>query len=193
MNNSLRVGVLHRLREREDQFGRRARGPRLALNPLRERVPLDIFHHQVRSPVVLADLVQLADVRMLEPRDGLGLGAEPLPRFARGLARQLDHLDRHVPPQGRLARQVDDPHAAQTQLADNVETRDFRRRRTTRFATSIKRYVRLGRGGTMQKLIELPQHLDLALQRLGQLGTLAAQDLDAHPFAGRLELLPLQQ
>ena len=35
------------------------------------------LHEQVRLPVVLADLVDLDDVRVLEPGDGLGLGPEP--------------------------------------------------------------------------------------------------------------------
>ena len=41
-----------------------------------QALPLDEFERQVRPPVVLADLVDLHDVRMLEPGDRLRLAAE---------------------------------------------------------------------------------------------------------------------
>jgi hypothetical protein len=69
-----------------------------------------------RYPRVLADLVDLHDVRVVQPGDRLGLDPEPRPRLVRGRARRLDHLQGHEAVQVQLKRLVDDAHAASAQL-----------------------------------------------------------------------------
>ena len=63
------IAVRQRLGERQ----RPAREPRA------ERLAVEILHHQELDAVLLADVVERADVRMVEPRDGARLALEPLP------------------------------------------------------------------------------------------------------------------
>ena len=69
---------------------------------------------------MLADLVDLHDVGVLQPGDGLGLGAEagqllPSPACAAG----QDHLEGDEAVEPDLPGLVDDAHAAAAQLAQH--------------------------------------------------------------------------
>jgi hypothetical protein len=61
---------------------------------------------------MLADVVQGADVRVVERRDGARLAEEPLHRL--GVAARLvrQELDGDAAPQAQVFRRVDDAHAA---------------------------------------------------------------------------------
>ena len=50
------------------------RGP--FFEPLGERLAAEVLHHEERLPVVLPDVVQRADVGVLEGGDGTGLALE---------------------------------------------------------------------------------------------------------------------
>ena len=70
--------------------------------------------------LVLADLVDGHDARMIEVGGGLGLGVET---FDVGFVGELageDHLERDGPVQADLARLEDDAHAAAGDLADDL-------------------------------------------------------------------------
>ena len=70
------VGVLDGAGQGVHQLGGRGRGPGGAVEPQGEAAPLDILQDQIRMPVALTDFVDLDDVRVLQPGDGLRLGAE---------------------------------------------------------------------------------------------------------------------
>ena len=55
-------------------------GQQLAAGGDLQRLPLDILHDDERAAVSVADLVDLADVRMVERRGGQRLAAQALPR-----------------------------------------------------------------------------------------------------------------
>src|SRR5262249_53118987 len=81
---------------------------------------LNQFHAEVVPAVVLADLVNGHDVRMIEVGDGSRFGAEAL-HFRRG--RQLageDHLQGDDAVEGNLPGPVDDAHAAAADLAQQL-------------------------------------------------------------------------
>jgi hypothetical protein len=63
-----------------------------------ERLPLEPLHHEVLDPPVgpllAPDVVEGADVRVAEGRDGLGLALEPRPAVGIGGELAGKHLDR---------------------------------------------------------------------------------------------------
>ena len=79
---------------------------RTSFDDLRERLALDVLHHQV----IRADIVQRADVGMIERGDGARLALEAIVELARG------NLDRDGPVEARVGAEVHLAHAA---LADH--------------------------------------------------------------------------
>ena len=76
-----RVGDLPSERQ---HLGRRQRTP---FQPVGQRLALHVLHDQVVEAVLVADVVEHADVRMVEARDRTRLALEPRPRL-------LDHSQR---------------------------------------------------------------------------------------------------
>jgi hypothetical protein len=97
-------GVGHLGHDADDLFLGHPRG-RLA-----ERGAVDVLHRDVRTTVQLADLVDLADVRVMDARLHAGL-VQP------AVAAQ-EHLQRHASVEARLVRETDDagPAAAEDAL-----------------------------------------------------------------------------
>ncbi len=77
MDAPLLVGIVHGAGQGLDEPGRGLHRLRLAGELLGQAAAVDVFQHQVGPAVVLAHLVDLHDVRMLQPGDRAGLGAEP--------------------------------------------------------------------------------------------------------------------
>src|SRR5262245_61772756 len=48
---------------------------------VRERLPFEILHHQVVDAVLLADVIERADIRMIQRRDRASFPLETLPKF----------------------------------------------------------------------------------------------------------------
>ena len=85
---------------------------------LREALPLDEAHREIMLALVLADLEDRHDARMVEVGRRLGLDVEP-PHV--GLGRELagkDHLECDRPVQADLPRPVHHAHAAACDLLD---------------------------------------------------------------------------
>ena len=97
------------------------------LPPIRrgEAAALDVLEREVGQAVVLADLVDLDDVRVLDRGDGPGLGLEPdeVPGLRTGPG--PDHLQGDEPVEPRLPRLVDDPHAAPAQHLQDLVAGDL--------------------------------------------------------------------
>ena len=85
------------------------------------RLPPSIeLHAEVALAVVLADLVDRDDARVIEQRDGLGLVLEPAQLGVVGQHAGLDHLEGDGPVEADLPGLVDDAHAAAAQLFLNL-------------------------------------------------------------------------
>ena len=87
---------------------------------LGEALPLDEAHREIMLAVVLADLEDRHDPRMVEVGGGLGLGVEA---FDVGLVGELageDHLERDGPVEAHLPGLEHDPHSAAGDLADDL-------------------------------------------------------------------------
>src|SRR5262245_30048667 len=87
---------------------RRQAGAQLA----REVAAGDILEREKRPALVLADLVDLHDVRVLEASDGFGLAAKARKRGGIQSLVGVNHLERDDALEICLPRLVDDPHAA---------------------------------------------------------------------------------
>jgi hypothetical protein len=92
--------------------------------------------------VVLADLVDLHDMRVLQTRDGLGFGAEALEIGRAGVAAAEDHLEGHQPPQGGVVGFVDDTHAAPAEFGNDFIARRRARHRNVRARLDLGRSLR---------------------------------------------------
>ena len=90
-----------------------------------EVAPLEQLQRHERQAVDLADVVDLDDVGMAEPGDGLGLDAEPGEVIGPGLAAAEDHLQGDQAVQAPLAGLVDDAHPPLAQLLQDLVARNL--------------------------------------------------------------------
>ena len=101
--------------ERLGDLGGDGQGPlerqRAARQFGRERLAIEQLHHQERHAVLLADVEQGADVRMIDPGDGASLTPEALELPRTRARRRSDRLDRHESIQSRILRAIDFAHA----------------------------------------------------------------------------------
>ena len=133
-----RAGDVDRHAERLAQRQRPAR------DRVGERLPFEVLHDQVVDAVLMADVVERADVRMVQPRDRARLAVEALAQLrARGEMRGQD-LDGDVAVETRVAGAIDLAHAAGAERGDDfvgteacevLDTDDYRF--PNRFATSM--------------------------------------------------------
>ena len=112
MQHVAAVGQLHRPRQRLHQLRRLPCRQRLVVELPGEVAAFDELQGAVRMPARLADLVNLHDVGVLQPRHRLGLDAETGQLTRRGMVAGQHHLERHGALQRLVARFVDNTHAA---------------------------------------------------------------------------------
>ena len=125
MNHAATVGHIERRGDpiREVEGSPHAEGP--APQPRRQRLALDVLHgDEVAALLVDADLVDGADVRMIERRGGLGLVPQLLARFEVVAAGADQELDRHRPLQLGVMRQEHLAHAAGSEAVAELIVRN---------------------------------------------------------------------
>jgi hypothetical protein len=84
------------------------------------------------AALVLADLEDGDDVRMVQPGSGPGLGVEAQDLRRRGEPSAEDHLERHLAPEPILPGSPDDSHPAARDLLDQLVSAETARRRPLR-------------------------------------------------------------
>jgi hypothetical protein len=148
---------LHRPRQRLDQPGRLRRRQRCAVQLPVQRAARAQFQREEGPTVVFADLVDLHDVGMGQPGDGLGLVAKAAQVFG-VLAAGADHLEGDEAVGALLAGPVDDAHPALAQDAQHLIARharrlDARRRRFAACGHGVRRVggCRAGAGVARQR------------------------------------------
>ena len=107
--------------------GRGRLGP--AVDAVGQRAALDVFEGEERPAALVADTVNLDDVGVPQPRDGLGLGPKPLHIGRTGMAAREDHLEGHHPVEIHLPGLVHHSHAAPAQFSQDLVTRHARQLR----------------------------------------------------------------
>ena len=78
----------------------------------RQRLARQVLHHEVGGAVMLADVVQRADVRVVQPGDGLGLALEAGTAVGVGAELGRQDLDGDAAIEAGVAGLVDLAHAA---------------------------------------------------------------------------------
>ena len=98
--------------------------PRPYVNSLPQCLAFQALHHQERPTIVLANVVNRADVGMIERRGSARLAAETFQKLMilGKLLRQ--ELERHTSAELRVLGLVDHAHAARTQLFNDAIVRN---------------------------------------------------------------------
>src|SRR6516165_10592204 len=96
--------VLQHLLERQRSF----------LQTLRQRFSLHTLHHQILDPILMTDVIEYADVWMIQTGDGLGFTLEAL--LADAVRRKMrgENLDGNGTFQARVACPIHLAHPART-------------------------------------------------------------------------------
>ncbi len=103
--------LLDHLRRRRDRH-RAARA-----HAMRERLPVHVRHREEDVPVDLVDPEDRDDVGMRQLGRRPRLAHEALAKVGALRERRREHLERHVPVQLHLAREIHHPHPAASELA----------------------------------------------------------------------------
>ncbi len=96
--------------------------PSGVVQALVEVAPLEVLHRQVRRAVLLAQVVDRDDVAVRQLRGGPGLAEEPLAMVGVAVELAGDDFDGDDTGQQGIEGLVDRPHAALTQLEDDLCT-----------------------------------------------------------------------
>ena len=122
VDDALAVRVVEGVRHPAQDLDRPGQGDAPRLEQLRERAARHEPHRHPGDALRAVDVVGVDgdDVRVLEPRDGLGLALEALGET--GVVQELPRqdLERHVAVEGRLEGPVDRGHAAPAERLDDA-------------------------------------------------------------------------
>jgi hypothetical protein len=151
-----------------------------ASDPCRHRLPLVARHGEENLALVGGtDLVDGADVGVVQGRGGAGLASKALP--GSGIeVRDRGELQRHAAAEDGVLGEIDDPHPSGRHAGEHGVARDGRRTRLRRGTT---------RSGRRQGPLEPLVLVDELAQGRQQLRSLLAQLLEGRGLAGEhLEL-----
>jgi putative ABC transport system permease protein len=118
-----------------------------------ERAPLEQFHQQERAPLVIADVVERADVRMVQRRDDAGFAVEALERLGIVCQAGGQDLDRDVAIESSIPGAIDLAHPAGADRRG-----DFVRTKTGPTASGMPHYI--------GRMLTVMNELRLAVRRL---------------------------
>ena len=93
---------------------------RTFLQALRQRLAFHAFHDQIVDAVLMADVVQYTDVRMIQTGDGFGFTLEALLVGGIGRKPRRKNLDGHHTFQPGIPSAIHFAHAARAQRPDNL-------------------------------------------------------------------------
>ena len=111
MNHALPVGGVESCGDVDSERDCPVHGNGTALQALGERLSLEQLHHEKRHAVVLADVVDGADVRMGYPGDRSRFALKSLQLQGRRVSRRGQDLDRDRPIELRVPAAIDLAHA----------------------------------------------------------------------------------
>src|SRR5207249_12057943 len=120
MDQALPVRLVERVRDLDPGLEQRLDRKRPALEAGGQCLSIEVLHHQVVHLAFATDVVEHADVWMVERGDGARLALEAGAEL--GALRQVrrQHLDRHVSAQARVAAVVDLTHSPGAEGHDDL-------------------------------------------------------------------------
>lgn len=131
MDDLTSMGMLERECQLLDQFGGRFRRVGCGLKPLSQRPLVGKLQRDPGCPLMFADLIDLDEIGVREPRDGFRFRANSCEFPQRQSSLRMKCLDRHSASQSPVASQVDDSHAATPELTLNDVVSDRHRTHLT--------------------------------------------------------------
>ncbi len=137
MDDARAVGLVERVRDLDADPERLLLRQGALLQPVGERLAFEVLHHQVVDAVLLADVVEGADVGMVEGGGGAGLTLEA--RAAVGVLGEVrgQDLDGDGAVQARVARAVDLAHPARAKGREDLVGTEARSGRERHSAASL--------------------------------------------------------
>jgi hypothetical protein len=119
VDDTLFVCCVERVSHLYAQLQQQIHRQRLAPDTMFERLPFEMLHHDEEPAVLLPDLMNRADVRVIQRRRGACLSLKSLQRI--GIARQFlgQKLQGDVAAEARVLSFVDDSHSAATESLDD--------------------------------------------------------------------------
>src|SRR4029077_15659402 len=124
MNNAPGMSRIESLGNVDCNLEQLVRGKIFAQNTLPQRRAFQELHHNEVLPVLMADLVDRADVLMIERRGGASLPLEAFQRRGIGAEISWKKLKRYVAAERFVFSLIDDAHATRTQFSDDAIVRD---------------------------------------------------------------------
>src|SRR5262249_27823550 len=121
------VGGVERLRDLNAERDQRVKGQRPRIEQLLQRAAAQQLHHQVRAAsavFVVPDVVDGADVRMVQGGGGARLALEPRQVRARLGERRREELEGDLALELQVVRMVDLAHSTNAQKAGDLESPD---------------------------------------------------------------------
>ena len=135
------MGVVHRAGDLGDQARRGSRIVLEARNMLGQVTALDQLHAEVGLIVLLVDLIDRNDMRVVEIGDRSGLAPESVEKVVARQRARPDHLDGHQAIELFLTHPIHDPHAAASDFLEQLVLTQV-----TRCSTGETRRCRFGLG-----------------------------------------------
>ena len=119
MDDAFFVRCVERVSHLDAQLQQQIHRQRLAPDTMLERLPFEMFHHDEEPAILLPDLVNRADVRVIQRRRGACLPLKSLQRIR--IARQFfgQKLQGDVAAEARVLSLVDNSHSAATEFLDD--------------------------------------------------------------------------
>jgi hypothetical protein len=115
MHNALAVRLVERVGNFDADLQQLFGGQWPSADPVGEGFALDVFHHQEVNSVLVADVVQDADIGMIECRDGAGLALETRLQFNVAAERRRQYFDGNDALQADIACAINLAHTARAQ------------------------------------------------------------------------------
>jgi hypothetical protein len=114
MDNTRAMGRAQPIGDVNRNLQRLIEQERTFFQPMLQRLSFEIFHDEIGRPGLLADVIEGANMRMRELRDGASLTVEPLTKLGIGSKGIAEDFDRDGAIQARVAVFVHFSHATGT-------------------------------------------------------------------------------
>jgi hypothetical protein len=114
---------VQRIGDLRTEIERLGNGQRPFTDSMPQRFSIEQFHDDEPLAMILADVEQRADVRVIQRRSDARLALKALERVAISGQLRRQQLERHLPPEPRVFGSVDDSHAAVAELFDDAVVR----------------------------------------------------------------------
>ncbi len=120
MDDAVAVRLVERIGDLAREIDRLSARQRSLLESVRQRLALEVLHDEVRDACRFPNVIERADVRVIERRDALRFALEPCTKLGIGRERGRQHFHGDGALEARVTRLIDLAHAAGADGADDL-------------------------------------------------------------------------